>query len=138
MRSAVARCWSLFLLSCFTSSACATSKLRGGTRRSLSEAGWFGPSEFGKHFDITTPDNAVHRTALKELKEKYKMQFDIEDMKRVPRDVLEVMHAVLDKKRLEMRGGDRQALVPHSTVDSDAVGRPRKFMPLFTAVYVCL
>ena len=71
-----------------------------GARRSLHEAGWFGPSEFHKQVDITSPEHAAHRAALAEL-EKLGTKWRIHDVQHVPAQTINAIHALLREARAQ-------------------------------------
>ena len=73
-----------------------------GARRSLREAGWFGPSEFSKQIDITKPEHAVHAAALEELEKTHGVKFVIDNLQHVPARTINHIHALLSEaKRAE-------------------------------------
>ena len=80
---------------------------RGGQpeRRSLREAGWFGPSEFHLHAAHATHSAALHR----ELEQKHGLKFISKDPHRVGAGTLNSFHEQLNDKRAEAAGSRQPA-----------------------------
>ena len=100
----------------------------GGARRSLREAGWFGPSEFHKQIDITKPEHEVHRAALAEL-EKGGSKWLLDDLHQVPAKTINAIHAMLDDARTQQpgkRGSMTSLTTPTATPTPVPMRKPRK------------
>jgi len=90
-------------------------------RRSLAEAGWFGPSEFHKQIDITKPEHSVHLAALQELEQKHGVKWIVKNRHSVSASELNAIHEMLNERRKDWKIHHKGGTLPVAGVHHGTV-----------------